>query len=693
MRWFLPILATAATACSQHVFEARFASDAVRLATSRVDVFAFGPGGGVDCSTFDPRGRGAGDAEVRTGVRAAAKATSELEDEIARLEVPEAGVYALVIEAWGPGCAELTSGTSPGCLRFAADGPDILRGHYCNTLELSNERVFDITADLESFTKIGAQIEIPGEAERFGPDDPLDVASGELAREPFVVRLIDVDAAQVPNYPVHFSVVSGRASVVEAQPLRTSDDQDLRGEGIAAATLRIGADAHTIDDGRIVVEAYAAGFDGAPLTFEARAVPSVDVRTEVVPIPDSIVNVAASEPISQRLIAADLDGDGDLDYATYAGWRVHRLVVVWHEADGYRVELGPEVDGEPRALATANLFDGGPSIILASARYDPGDQEATPAGTTYVIKEPKLSIYDPSNLAMPRTVDRIGGVPMTKVPIWIEAEDLDGDGYDDLAMSQCSYVFRIDSEQTAFIPCFSQFNDDTDSEIGIWVRDDPGSLTFEQAATIASLGNEGGFRELVFADINSDGSPDVVAATNSNVIGVCGQRNQPGSGFGFPSNPRMSANISFGRGYSVAVGRLDDDGTLDAIVTGGIRAGGPNAGIKVVPGAGCEAFGDGPNSIVTGRRSFSHLMSVRAAHLNDDEWSDVIVRHGNEQRLSIFLGGGELGLAGGPVVELPAGATTALAVGEETIEGERAVVAATLSADDGVLVLARIRPR
>src|SRR5688572_23900164 len=193
------------------VIEARFQSRAIEAVTREIRAFVFSTDP-PSCVDLDPRGSPPGDAEERSGTKSTLSFVGPPGDELlAELEDVPVGRTTIVIEAWGPPCAEV-GGTSdePICNRLASAGDPVLRGYWCNTIDLSATRSLDLIAELETFAQIGSSLSVPASfpanAVHYDDDAPLFVTDGLPGRDRFTVQVLNHLAEAVDGVPVRFAI-------------------------------------------------------------------------------------------------------------------------------------------------------------------------------------------------------------------------------------------------------------------------------------------------------------------------------------------------------------------------------------------------------------------------------------------------------------------------------------------------------
>ena len=495
---------------------------------------------------------------------------------------------------------------------------------------------------------IGVPTNFPSNAVHYDDEEPLFVADSIAGRDRFTVQVLNHLAEADNQVAVRFDVVEGAGSLADPQPLETANDPTVQDDGLASTRLRADLNASQTNGGRIVVTAHAPGYEGSPVRFVAQAVPGVRIETESVPIERALIDLGFTDGDNHPIVVEDFDGDGLADIATIAGVTSHRLLLAYRQANGWSIHVSDEIDGQVRSMTTAALAPGTRSLVLSvsdfAVRFG-----STPFGNTYIIQDPRLEIIEVKNrpatesfVANPIVVRTESGNPMTKAAIAMDAQDIDGDGIDEIALSRCSYIFLVNLSQQPDVECNARLSDKTDSELAL-LRVTPGNPpTLAFVASLLSEGNDGGFRDVKLVDVDGDGSLDLVSAASSIAVGVCGRAGMPQSGFGFNDAPRFFTTITFGQGWSVASGRFNDDPFTDLIVTGAVRSSSPNSGLKLVPGGPC-AFSDGPNPLIVGPKTAARWMVVRSADFNGDGWSDAVLLHRQLRELQLYLGGGRFG--------------------------------------------------
>lgn len=716
----------------------RFSSEPIRKAVNEMRLFAFGADpmsareGSPPCSQIDPRGLGPGDAEARTGLTPQYRWRGANQTALGEFQSVRKGQYTVVVEGWGPPCKRVTLPArredDPSCAEPSTTGQPVLRAYYCGIQTLDPGHKLDAIVSLESFARIGSTITFPGLAIVYDAANPLLVVDGLESHNQMYAQLLDETAGGLNGVKLRWSVASGSGSFDFAQPTVTADatpeETPNPQHGISAAVLHAGVSASSVEGGKIMVSAYAPGFDGAPLLIEARALRGVEIDISTFDLPRDRVDLSGASFEYQPIAVDDLNGDGILDVATIGGLpgrcngdgtqaspAAHRLVVMLGTANGGLTPAfsGP-INREVTALKTARVDRSGRKSLIAFTRdYCPGRIENTAAGPTFVAKGPRIEVWtdlaitqsDATITSMPMILSEVlkcngascAMAPLTKHTIALDAADIDGDGIDEIAVSRCSYIRRASGGQLLDINCHGLMADLSDSEVALLTVELAGSqfAGFRERAAIVNRGLDGGFREVRFADVNGDGSLDLVFATDTQVAGLLGRKNMPDTGFGFAIASRFEESASFSHVFSLGTGHFNDPRYADALVAGGYRLSSSIAGIKLLVG-GSANLESGRTTVAVGPPTDGRLLLLRVADLNADGRDDALVLHRETRELQVYLGGGTKLLAAGPAITIPSGVTGEIDVRIESPGDRQTAVAAISAPNDNRLFIARIRP-
>jgi hypothetical protein len=727
-------------ACSRSsVVGVRFASDADRRAITEIRSFVFGPDANamvVDCARLDPRGLGPGDAAKRSGLAPETSAKGPIKDTIADLAPLPNGTYTLVIEGFGPGCKRFTAagmGSAQQCAEVSSQGDPVLRGYYCGVVKLDDSTA-DTNADLLPIVPLGSVLQIPEGAQKdaMGMSPTFPVIDGLDSRDRFFVQTIDATGVAKNGEPVRWTVTSGQGFFDDVQPATTEHDvvdeltQPDGADGISGVRVHAGTTASSVMQGALTISAYAAGYDGSPVTFHAQALRGIEVSLSSFTLPLEIADLSGADPEFEPIAVDDLDGDGLTDIATFGASSCpaqHQLVVLYGKSGGgFTVASSPPQSQEVTAMKTVRLVRDAPKKLLVFTRdgCNPTFEDRGPHLTmttcrttdphTWVVATPKIELW-PSlstvpadgRIASPPTVisteDACNDAGCTTVPIGkaviaADAQDIDGDGVDELVMSRCSWVWKCNSFQDVQISCHGTLNDYTDSEAALYTVDSnaSGFSGFKLRATVPNLGHDGGLREVRLADVNGDGSLDLLFATETEVAGVCGSKNQPNTGFGFGSAMmRFHVSATFAQVFSLVAGHFNADNLADAVASAGLRAASTVSGIKMLPGAGCN-LDTGPPAVNIGPTTLARLVILRLADLNADGFDDVMVLHREQHQIQTYFGSGSDLLARGPTIDLPGSANGELDLHVENPGMTPTIVAATTAPRDNAVHVVRVTP-
>ncbi len=246
-----------------------------------------------------------------------------------------------------------------------------------------------------------------------------------------------------------------------------------------------------------------------------------------------------------RLVAADLDNDGDVDLVTTGP--VTRL---WRQESGAWVEVDLAVAGTTMAAIADVDHDGDLDLLLAAA-----------TGTRLLRNDGRATFGDVTSAA---------GLAGSLAARQIVASDLDSDRDVDLLLLG-------------------------DSGVQLWTNNRDGS--FSETAAAFGLADLGGATCVAVEDLNRDGQMDVAALTADGTVRLL--LNQQGR--------RFAVAASAATGLS-ATGQLlaadgDLDGTMDLLVLGDRAAAmveGDDRGVRITPLTDLAGDGGGPAVVIDG---------------------------------------------------------------------------------------------
>jgi hypothetical protein len=294
-----------------------------------------------------------------------------------------------------------------------------------------------------------------------------------------------------------------------------------------------------------------------------------------------------AEPYTQQVALGDLDGDGDLDAVLANTMRLlpHADNKILYNAGSGRFSDG----GQP-------IGQGGTSVALLDVNGD-GNLSVVIGGMMGVSVYRNSSIrFTPRNITVSRT-------PESGASQWyLQAGDLNGDGFGDVLMAGCC---------------------------GIGLSTGPGEMEWIAPANRVLLGSEEGLRDsgqalgvrgsqaVALGDLDGDGHLDAfVGNTQSNEEDVHNdETNEVWFNDGDGNFSESGQLLGSQRTYAVALGDVDGDGDLDALVGN--------------EGADELWLNDGDGRFVLSHQSWSkrHTLSVFLVDLDGDGDLDAVTAH------------------------------------------------------------------
>jgi hypothetical protein len=287
--------------------------------------------------------------------------------------------------------------------------------------------------------------------------------------------------------------------------------------------------------------------------------------------PQRLISQLSTNP--QQVLADDLDGDGDLD-VLWTG--VQSDQIVWHP------NLGGGSFGPGQALSLAT---GTPWSITTSDLDGDGDRDIVAA---FLIQNGRVAFFQ--NLG--------GGVfgPQQSLPNaigvyrYVRAADLNGDGRPDLLVS------RQQSSQFQIIPNF-------------------GNLTFGAPFPVPAPAGFQVTRSIEAADLDGDGNLDLLTTLNT-PNGTYWHRNLGGGIFG----PRTTISNQVAVASDALAADFDQDGDLDVVASGA----GDFDSIGWFENLGVGSFSSYKGIVPENNQEVASVSSIFVADVDGDTDLDVL---------------------------------------------------------------------
>jgi hypothetical protein len=316
-----------------------------------------------------------------------------------------------------------------------------------------------------------------------------------------------------------------------------------------------------------------------------------------------------------------------------------------------------------------------------------------PNGIAYTAKNPRVEIWSNLTLAangapltptstLTQEASCIGGQcggsqPIIKKTIEATAADLNGDNIDEIAMSRCTWTVEPGEGADPRVPCHGgTLNGFTDAEIAVMHPNlAHGAARFEQIGQVKTRGDDSGFREVRFADINGDGNLDLVFAVEDRIGVSCGSTG--GTGFGSEASTGRSNATTYTHAFSPGPGHFIQGRGMDSVITGAFLDQGKTSGFNLALADRCSFPAQVP-AVVVDERSFSaRALIARVADLNHDGWDDVLILQRETGHLIVYFGTGTEGFARGPEIDIPTRGDGELGLFIESDGANKTAVAAT----------------
>jgi hypothetical protein len=334
-------------------------------------------------------------------------------------------------------------------------------------------------------------------------------------------------------------------------------------------------------------------------------------------------------------LAADLDGDGDLDVVS--GSRTGSYNIAWFENLDGLGNFGTE------NIVENNLFDEVYSIFLADLDGD-GDMDIL----TTAFSLDKIIWYEnldgQGNFSVQKIISNTADGAFTVV-----AGDLDGDGDMDVIsgsdFSGLAWYENLDGQGDFFMHLIDNNVSGTRSVVAIdvdgdgdmdivgnstapnkiyWIDNIDGHGTFGEPNSIYEMGQY--VTNLITADVDGDGDTDVLTVSfGDNEVAWFENLN----GFGNFGPKKTISNI-LDKALEVFAADLDNDGDIDVLTSSGGTFDGEIVWFENLDGTG--SFGS--KNVISTEHQFPR--SVIAADIDNDGDMDVIASSQNDDKIAWY---------------------------------------------------------
>jgi hypothetical protein len=293
---------------------------------------------------------------------------------------------------------------------------------------------------------------------------------------------------------------------------------------------------------------------------------------------------------------ADLNGDGRMDLVA-ANTGANRLSIFFrNNLGGYpgspSLSVGNASTGSPVSVAVGDL-DGDGEIDLVSAN------QSTNNVTVFLQGAPGVFPAAPSAV--------LGGPGLTDGPVSVAVGDVDGDGRLDIACA-----------------------DETGNNLTVFLQSSSGGFGATPTFTLAGAGSPLQPTHVELADVNDDGTLDLVSCNGGNDISIFVFQADTGT---FASQPIViGQNGSLSSPSSIAVGDADGDGHVDLAASN-------SAGndVSVFQQVGGASYAITPADLVLGDAITStNPGGIAVVDLDGDGDLDIVTANEGGNSLSIF---------------------------------------------------------
>jgi hypothetical protein len=336
------------------------------------------------------------------------------------------------------------------------------------------------------------------------------------------------------------------------------------GPPVVITASALGAQAVTVADvdGDGDLDAIAASFDDDTVAWYENLDGAGGSWTEHL--------VSTTVDGASAVIAVDLDADGDVDLASAAGTSG---VISWHEnLDGaggsWAAHLVSDSVAGARSVAAGDI-DGDGDLDLASASFDADTiawhDNLDGAGTAW-LKRAVTTGADGATAVLAADLDLDGDIDLASASAnddtlaWYESFDGTGTAWIERTITTAAdgaaalALADVNGDGRPDLLAASELDDTV-----AWYRNNGTAALFRGEIVISGLAD--GARGVAAADVDGDGDTDALSAS-SNDGTIAWHENTDSLGGAWTAHPISAAA---GGARSVAAGDIDDDGKIDAL--------------------------------------------------------------------------------------------------------------------------------
>ena len=419
----------------------------------------------------------------------------------------------------------------------------------------------------------------------------------------------------IPPHVIATTPMPGAVTQLTVSTVTLQFDKQISSNGVAltdATLIGAGADRQfgTADDVVVAIAGLRFGVDGKQLTASLSA--PLDIGLYRFTVAGAKITDRGGNQLDGEFGGTFPTGDG-----TFGGNFVYGFEVAGKVSSIFPIPIFSSGGDQPSSIATADFDkDGHPDIAVASSSGNVGILFGAGDGSFEAVQ----------------TLTGLAGAAA------IGAADLNKDGYADLVVG--------------FAP------GNAPSQIAIFKNNGNGTFAMPVMKAVAALGKG----NIVFADVNNDGSPDMLVPASPVAVLL----NDGAGNFGAAT---QIANLN---GYEIASGDVNNDGRID------VFAGPFNGNSGVALGNGNGTFGT-PVVLPDIQPNDARLLEITG-----DAKADLVYTTGNLRggALNVMRGNGDGTF--GAAISVTAGNDTSLLLAD--IDGDNRVDAITTGGTTGMSV-------